>query len=179
MMGIDECYQLGYVIKNHGLNGEVNVFLDVDLPEDYKNLESVFVEIDKKLVPFFIEQIVIKGKKAKVRFEDVDSLSAADELKGKSLYLPLENLPPLSEKQFYYHDVISYAICDQQEGEFGLVEDVITAAHQDLLVIDVKGKEVLVPINDEIIDRVDHDQKKLHVNLPEGLLDIYLKDDED
>jgi len=178
-MGIDECYQLGYVIKNHGLNGEVNVFLDVDFPEEYKELESVFVEIDNKLVPFFVNQIVIKGKKAKINFEDVDSLDAAHELKGKSLFLPLKSLPVLDATQFYYHQVIEYNIIDKEFGGFGSIADIVTSAHQDLLVIEFNGKEVLVPINDEIIDRVDHKNNELYVNLPEGLLDIYLNDDED
>ena len=88
-MNIDECYQLGHVIKTHGLKGEVNIFLDVDHPSEYQELGSVFVEINQKLVPFFIESIQLKGNKALVKFEDVDSLEEAEELQSKRIYRPL------------------------------------------------------------------------------------------
>ncbi|MDX1627122.1 MAG: ribosome maturation factor RimM [Fulvivirga sp.] len=174
-MTVDECYQLGYVIKKHGLNGEVTVFLDVDFPEAYETLESVFVEINQKLVPFFIDQIQIRGKKANIRFEDISSADQADELRGKGLYLPLDQLPQLDENQFYYHEIMGYQLHDQPSGVTGNIISVLTGPQQDLLVVDVQGKEVLVPINDELILRVDHKNKALQVALPEGLLDIYLK----
>lgn len=70
-MNIDACYQLGYVIKKHGVKGEVSVLLDVDFPEEYSELESVFVEINQKLVPFFIEAIQIRDDKAVIKFEHI------------------------------------------------------------------------------------------------------------
>lgn len=174
-MNIGECFQLGYVIKKHGLSGEVNILLDVDVPQEYQNLESVFVEINDKLVPFFIESISIKGNKAIVRFEDVNTAEQADELKGKGLFLPLTVLPELDDDKFYYHQIISYHVMDVTAGDIGTIKDVYTSPKQDLLAIDHQGKEVLVPINDEIIGKVDHESKILNVDLPEGLLDIYLE----
>lgn len=53
-MNIDDCYQLGYIIKPHGLKGELQLLLDVDSPEDYQNLESVFVRQGQQLVPFLL-----------------------------------------------------------------------------------------------------------------------------
>ena len=85
-MNIDACYQLGYVIKKHGTKGEVSVYLDVDYPEEYTNLESVFVETNQKLVPFFIDTNQIRDNKAVIRFEDVDTQDQAAELKSKKLY---------------------------------------------------------------------------------------------
>lgn len=174
-MNIGECFQLGYVIKKHGLSGEVNILLDVDVPHEYQNLESVFVEINDKLVPFFIESISIKGNKAIVRFEDVNTADQADDLKGKGLFLPLSMLPELGDNKFYYHQIIGYHVIDATDGDIGVVKDVYTSPNQDLLAIDHQSKEILVPINDEIIGSVDHDNKQLHVTLPEGLLDVYLE----
>lgn len=174
-MQVDACYQLGYVIKKHGLNGEVNIYLDVDFPEEYSELESVFVEINQKLVPFFIEHLSIKGKKAVVKFEEVDTLEAAEDLRGKSLFLPLDNLPQLDEGQFYYHQVEGYMLIDNQKGEIGKITSILTGPQQDLFAVDVNGTEVLVPITDEIIDRVDHEKSAIFVNLPDGLLEVYLE----
>ncbi|UII34383.1 ribosome maturation factor RimM [Fulvivirga ulvae] len=174
-MNIGECFQLGYVIKKHGLSGEVSILLDVDHPHEYQKLESVFIEINDKLVPFFIESISIKGNKAIVRLEDVTTAEQADDLKSRGLFLPLTMLPELKGDKFYYHQVISYHVIDVTAGDIGTIMNVYTSPNQDLLAVDHYGKEVLIPINNEIIGEADHEKKTLNVNLPEGLLDVYLE----
>ncbi len=174
-MNIDACYQLGYVIKKHGTSGEVSIFLDVDQPNEYSELESVFVEINQKLVPFFIESIQIRDGKAVVKFEDIDTQDDAQTLKAKSIYLPLSTLPELEKDQFYYHQIVGYNIIDQKLGEIGIIKSVVTTNMQDLLVTEHKDKEVLIPINDSIVLDADHKSKVMHVNMPDGLLDVYLE----
>lgn len=173
-MQADDCYQLGFVSKKHGLGGAVVVILDVDYPEDYITLESVFVEINNKLVPFFIESISIKGNKAFVKFEEVDTAESAEELKGNALFLPLDSLPELEEGQFYFHEVIGYHLEDIKYGKVGIIKSILSGPQQDLFQVDAEGKEVLVPIIDDLITKVDHEQKILIVSLPDGFLDIYL-----
>ena len=89
-MKVDACFQLGYVSGTHGLSGEVHVILDSDHPENYKDLESVFLlpKGENTLIPFFIHNIQIKGEKAIVKFEEVTSLNQARVLTGSSLFLP-------------------------------------------------------------------------------------------
>ncbi|MEM6830746.1 MAG: hypothetical protein AAF551_09530 [Bacteroidota bacterium] len=93
----DDCYQLGEVIKTHGLKGEVSIRLDADYPEEYKELESVFLKQEGKLVPFFIDTFHIQASNALVKFEDIDSIDQARELVKCSLFLPLSYLPELAE----------------------------------------------------------------------------------
>ncbi|MEQ8926918.1 MAG: ribosome maturation factor RimM [Fulvivirga sp.] len=174
-MNIDACYQLGYVIKKHGTHGEISAFIDADFPEEYSELESVFVEINKKLVPFFIESIQIRGNKAVIKFEDVNGHEEAYELKSCGLFLPLNTLPKLDSDQFYYHEIHGYHIQDNQKGMLGIIKDVVTTSMQDLIVMEYQDKEVLIPVNNEIIGKVDHQEKVLYVTLPEGLLDVYLE----
>lgn len=169
----DECFLLGYVIKRHGLKGEVSIFLDVDNPDQYSELESVFILMDGKLIPFFIESLSLKGNKAVVCFEDLDTVEQADEIKGKELYLPLSFLPELKGTQFYYHEVVGFKVLDESKSEVGVVTDIYTSTAQELLAIDRKGKEILLPIVDQTILTVDREKKCIEVCFPEGLLDIY------
>jgi 16S rRNA processing protein RimM len=171
----DDCFLLGYVIKPHGLKGEVSVLLDVDFPEDYTEMESVFLEIDQKLVPFFISAISIHRDKAVVKFEDVHTPEAAMNLKGKELYLPASALEPIEDdQQFYFHEIIGFQVRDEKFGDIGVITHVYDSGKQDLLAIDYQGTEILVPLIDEIVLRVDRDNKQMIVALPEGLMDIYL-----
>jgi 16S rRNA processing protein RimM len=177
-MNIDSCYLLGFVIKPHGLKGEVVVQLDVDFPEYYKELESVFISKnqEKILIPFFIEKINLHPQKAQIKLEEVDTLEQAEALVGNEIYLPLSFLPSLTEDQFYFHEIIDFQVLDEDKGTLGYVQDVYQLPNQDLIGMIYQQKEVLIPINDDTVKKVDRENKILFVSLPEGLLEIYLED---
>lgn len=172
-MSYDNYFELGNVAKTHGLKGELILLLDVDQPEYYKKLESIFLEINGKLVPFFIHQIQIQGDQARMSVEDIDSQDAAKELVGKSAWLPLSMLPKLKKGQYYYHDLIDFEVFDKEQS-IGKVLEVIESSHHMLLSVDHKGKEVLIPMEDEIILEVDLEKSIIRTDLPDGLLAVYL-----
>jgi 16S rRNA processing protein RimM len=174
-MHIDDCFNLGYIQKAHGVHGEIIAVMDVDHPENYQKLESVFIEINnKQLVPFFIERISIQKERAIIKFEEVDSLPQAEELISANLFLPLSQLPELGEKQFYYHEITGFLVEDKNLGPLGDIQNVYTLPQQDLVAMSYKGKEVLFPINDQTIVGINKVDKILTVELPEGLLEVYL-----
>lgn len=175
-MDIDSCYQLGYVIKPHGLKGDISIFIDADNPQAYRNLESVLIQQDNQLVPFFIVKIKINGEKAILNLEDSNDIESAQLLKGSALFLPLSSLPELAEDQFYFHEIIGFTVKDDNLGEIGPVTTVYDAGPQDLLAFEYKNKEILLPINDETVRKVDKNKKQILVNIPDGLLDIYLSE---
>jgi 16S rRNA processing protein RimM len=174
----DDCYQLGAVIKTHGLHGEVSILLDVDFPEDYQNLESVFLLQSGKLVPFFIDTIQINKGKAIVKFEDINSIEDASILVKAELYLPITSLPTLPEGKYYFHDLTGCEVLEDDK-LIGIAKEVIDLNSNQLLSVDSDGKEVLIPMMDEILLSVDTASKKIIVKLPEGLLDLYLEEDTD
>jgi 16S rRNA processing protein RimM len=174
-MNVESCFQLGYIIKPHGLQGALLLYLDTDHPEDYETMESVFVEIKQKLVPFFVKAIQVRENRAIVHFENVDSIQEAERLKGLSLYLPLDQLSPLGEGQFYYHDVINFMIVDAADRKIGKIINILELNGNDLFTVDHQGQEVLIPVQDDFIIKVDHDEGIIYMQLPEGLLNVYLK----
>lgn len=177
-MTVDDCYQLGYVIKPHGLRGEIQIFLDVDTPSDYETLESVFVQQGQQLIPFFIESIAVRGEKAIVAFEDIGSIDDSKGLKGLSLFLPLNNLPELEGDDFYYHELVGFSLKDLEGQVIGEVKSVLEAGAQELLsVAHESGKEILIPLTDELIEKLDKEAKLLVMKIPEGLLDVYLNEE--
>ena len=176
-MQVDDCYQLGYVIKPHGLSGALQILLDVDAPEAYSKLESVFVLKGQQLVPFFIQSMAVRGEKAIVTLEEVEGIDAAKALKGTRLYLPLTMLPELAGDEFYYHELAGFSLEDENAEPVGSILAVVEAGAQDLLqVAHPSGKEVLIPLTDALILKVEKKEKKLVMKIPEGLLDVYLNE---
>ncbi|MFP4090787.1 MAG: ribosome maturation factor RimM, partial [Cyclobacteriaceae bacterium] len=76
--------------------------------------------------------------------------------------------------QFYFHEIIGFRIEDELLGTLGSVKDVYEAGPQTLLAMDYQQQEVLIPLTDEIVTKVDKAQQTVYTRLPEGLLDIYL-----
>ncbi len=176
-MNKDQCFQFGYISKVHGLHGEVTVVLDVDYPEEYENIEHLFIEEKSRLSPYFLEHFVPQtGNKVLAKFEELETIEQVKQLVGSKLFLPLTSLPKLKDDQYYFHELIGFEVFDETEGLIGKVEQIYDLQTQDLLGVTYKEKEVLIPIQDGIIQKVEKADKKVYCKLPEGLLDIYLED---
>ncbi len=171
-MKVDNCYQLGGIAKTHGLKGEVILHLDVDDPSAYQNLESVFLEISGKLVPFFISHAQLQGDNLRLKIEDIDDQLGAREIVGAAAFLPVDQLPDLGPDHYYLHEVIGYAVLADGEN-LGEVFEIYDHDTNPLFGFKMKAHEVLVPFNDEFIQKVDKSSKQIHVKLPDGYLEIY------
>lgn len=171
----EECFYLGKIAKKFSFKGEVLVYLDTDEPELYENMESVFVELNKNLVPFFIENSSLhKNDFLRVKFEDVDTEEDADAIMGCELYLPLSFLPKLEGNQFYYHEVIGFEVEDQRLGVVGKIVSINDSTAQPLFEVLNGNVEMLIPMIDQFLIKVDRENKKVIMNLPEGLVEMYL-----
>lgn len=171
----EDCFFLGKIVKKYSFKGELLVTLDTDEPEMYTQMESVLVELNHKLIPFFIESSSLhKSRLLRVQFEEVTTEADADALIGSELYLPLDMLPKLSGNKFYFHEVIGFTAIDTNFGTIGIIKGVNDQTAQALFVIDRNGSEVLVPLNDGFILKLDRQAKEIHLNTPEGLIDLYL-----
>ncbi len=172
----DDCFFVGTIISKFSFKGDVLVKLDSDDPEMYEQMESVFVELGKNLVPFFIEKCSLhKSELLRIKFEEVNTEADADTLLKHKLYLPLEFLPKLSGNKFYFHEVIGFQVEDVNYGFVGIITGVNDTTHQPLFEIERDDKQILIPMNDEFLKEVNRDSKKIIVQTPEGLIDLYLE----
>lgn len=171
----EDCFYLGKIAKKFSFKGEVLVYLDTDEPELYENMESVFVEINNNLVPFFIlNSSLHKGDFLRVRFEDVDNEDEADAIMNKAVYLPLTALPKLEGDKFYFHEVIGFTAEDLRLGDVGIIVSINDNTAQPLFEIKKGEIEILIPMIDDFIVKVDRDNKKIIFDTPQGLIDLYI-----
>lgn len=171
----DDCFYLGKIAKKFSFKGEVLLYLDTDEPELYENMESVFVDLNNNLIPFFIEHSQPhKNDLLRVKFEDVDSEEDADQLIGAPIYLPLKMLPKLEGNKFYFHEIIGFIIEDKKHGNVGKIESVNDSTAQPLFEVRNGDKELLIPMIDHFIVEVDRKDKVIRMDLPEGLIEMYL-----
>lgn len=171
----EDCFYLGKIAKKFSFKGEVLAYLDTDEPEMYEDMESVFVEFNKNLVPFFIESSSLhKNDFLRIRFEDINSEEEADKLLGCELYLPLTMLPKLEGNKFYFHEVIGFDVEDSRLGVIGKIVSINDSTAQQLFEILNGETEILVPMIDNFIVKIDRENSKVVMDIPEGLVDLYL-----
>jgi 16S rRNA processing protein RimM len=109
-----------------------------------------------------------------VRFEEIQDEAAANSIMGSELYLPLELLPKLSGDKFYYHEVIGFELKDKNHGYIGKITGVNDMVSQALFEAEKEGRKLLIPITDDIVVKVDRLNKIIHIDTPEGLVELYL-----
>jgi 16S rRNA processing protein RimM len=171
-----DCFYLGKIVKKYSFKGEVLIKLDTDEPELYEHLDALFIDLRNNLVPFFIESSQLhKSELLRVKFEEVDTELDADSILKCDVYLPLEFLPKLEDDKFYFHEVVGYTVEDVHFGKVGTIKSINDTSSQALFEIDRDGIEILIPMNDDFIKKVDKKKKLIIVETPEGLIDLYLQ----
>ena len=168
-------YYLGKITKKYSFKGELLIKVDADQTDIYKKVKTLFIFHNDKLNTYKIEIIRIhKENVLRVKFETINCENDADVIINCDVFLPLSQLPILTGNKFYYHEVINFLIVDEIFGELGKISNIKENNSQDLFVIDNTKGEVLIPVHDEFIIKVDRVKSQILVKTPEGLIDLYL-----
>lgn len=179
-MNTEDCFLLGKITKPHSFKGEVVLWFDVDDPSQYADIDGFFVETTAGLVPFFIETIRPHQDRFVARLEGVEDERQAQSLAGADIYLPMAALPNLDHTQFYFHEVPGFEVLDTLTNRSaGTILRVLEHGPYPLLEAELEGRMVLIPLPDHIPVEVDRIHRRLFLELPDGLLDVYLNPEGD
>ena len=139
-----------------------------------KGLQAVFIEDKKKsFLPWFIQSATIKNEEeVYLMLEGVNVREAAIKFIQKELWVPEEEFKKFAAKSSPVN-LLGYSIINEKQN-LGVILEVIEQPHQLLCRLEIKNKEVLIPLNESSLIKVDHKKKEVLVQLPDGLLDIYL-----
>lgn len=108
-----------------------------------------------------------------LKFEGVDSISAAEELRGTEVCVPYEELGPPPEGEYYYVDLVGCVVRDaDSDREIGVVEAVLEPGGSLVLEVWRDGREILIPFRSEICVEVEPEKKSIRVRMPEGLEEL-------
>lgn len=105
-------------------------------------------------------------------FKGVMNRDQAETLVGSELFIPETDLPQLDENTYYWHDLIGIAVYTDAEEFLGRLESIIETGSNDVYVVKKDKKEILIPALESVVLEIDLENKRMHVDLPEGLDDI-------
>jgi 16S rRNA processing protein RimM len=164
---------LGRIIKVSGYEGAVTVKLEKTFTENIPQMESVFLEIEGRPVPFFISGLDYSGADIlKLWFEGYDTVEKISEFTGCRILLT-NGVPDESNKKTDNQLLIGYQVHTQEDQLLGPISDILSNNGQWLLnVISLNKKNILIPFHEDFIISIDKKRKIVVMDIPEGLLEI-------
>ena len=169
-----EYFKIGKLVAAFGIKGEMILKHSLGKKSALKGLKAIFIEEQKQsFIPWFI--IAAKPKsddETYIQLEGIDSREAALKLIQKEAWLPEEDFKKQASAT-YPLSFLGFSIIDNGKN-LGPILELIEQPHQLLCRIEIDEKEVLIPLNEQTLQKVDTRKKQVFVILPDGLLDVYL-----
>lgn len=167
--------QIGKIVATHGTGGEIIILHSLGKKNAFKNLKAFFIEEKKEsYIPYFLEKSTAKtDEEAIIKLEDIDNKEQARRFIKKNIWLTENDFDKTADKNAAI-SLLNYSVFNNDE-KLGMVEEIIEQPHQLLLKITYKTKEALIPLHEETVLSIDKKKKEIHVDLPDGLLEIYLE----
>ncbi len=171
---MDQYFKIGKLVASHGLKGHLVLHHSLGKKTSLKGLETIFIEEGKdNLMPYFIKEAKSKNEEELyIRLESIDTKEQARKLTPKEVWITADDFKRFAAAAAPIALLGFTLVADQKK--LGEIVEVIEQPHQLLCTILINNKEVLIPIHEESLDKVDKKKKEVHVTLPSGLLDIYL-----
>lgn len=169
---------IGRTRKAHGLAGELKISIEDRYLEDFMKNERIFLDVRGVKIPYFIANVRGGGEMI-LKLEEVDDRDAAIALQAREVLLREQDILPEharefeveAEEEMEYAHLAGYLMVDETIGEIGTIDEVLEMPQQEMAFLKYKGREVLVPLNQQFIRSVDEQKQQVLMNLPDGLLD--------
>jgi 16S rRNA processing protein RimM len=165
---------IGKIVSVFGLKGEMIVQHHLGNKVAVAKIKVIFLEQEKdELLPYFVEAARKKGEDdLYLKLEGIDSKEAASKFMRREVWMKEEEVQMHTRKNNPI-GWVGYCVVDKGI-DLGNILEIIEQPHQIIGRLEIDSKEVLIPINDQTLEKIDHKSKRLLLNLPDGLLEVYL-----
>jgi 16S rRNA processing protein RimM len=175
---MDKVIRIGKVSRLHGFKGELSLKVDPEFVLSVEDADMLFIEVDQKNVPFFIESCRLTSTGfVLIKFEEVDNEAKATRLRNCQIFLREEDLIVVEQEGDELKRLVNYSVIDSVHGDLGKVAEVVIMPGNCFLVIDKEEGEIFIPIHDDIIKEIDDKKLTIKVITPEGLVELNLEGD--
>ena len=167
-----DCIYLGKILKPFSYKGELKIYIEDFYIDQIKELDSFLLKIQGSYIPFTIKAITKnKSNIFRISLDGINSEDLAKKLAGVEIYTE-NNLikSEVLEKNDNY--IFIGHVIYNNNSIIGKIIDIIENKNQDLFEVVVNEKRILIPIVDEFVVNIDNDNKKIIMNLPDGLTDL-------
>ena len=170
---MEDLVAIAKIVKSRGLRGEVSADVLTDFPERFENLESVIALLpDGTRRNLKIEDFRFQKNRILLTFEEIDSIEAAEDLRGCEICIPESEAVTLEEDEFFDWQLAGCEVKTVEGEKLGFVKELMRTGGTEILVVEGAEKEFLIPFASSVCTEVDVENKLIRVDAPEGLLEF-------
>lgn len=164
-----ELIKIGKTLKTHGFKGHLKVFIDEFYMNDFEDMRAVFIN---NLPYFIISRDINSASQAIVLLEEIDTKEKAHQLQGKDIFAKEDDLTEILDGEEYDH-LVGFEVVDKTTGKIGTIDEIVEMPFQFLAKVLKDKKEILIPLNDDLIVFINEKKKLVEMELPDGFLDVF------
>jgi len=162
----------GWIVAPHGLRGAVRVRPANAQSPNLAAIERCFIQFAEGVREFRLLDVSTAGAKAvRMRLEGIDSIEAAQTLRGRPLLVAKADLPAPAAGEFYYFAVLGFAVHALDGRVIGRIQEVFFNGAHDVWAVRDEGREVLVPVIEDVVKTIDMEHQRVLIDALPGLLD--------
>ena len=164
--------KIGTVVSKHGYKGSIKVSLLLSNIKTFQDIDFVFLDIDRCLIPFKVDKINSSSDNSIIlKLQELNSDEDASEVILKNVYLDKKNSKFIDEESFFYNELLNFVVFKDSK-KIGKIVNINDKLPQPVFEILINDKKFMVPIHDDFIQKIDKEKKSIHIVIPDGLLEI-------
>ena len=165
-----DLYAVGKIVKAHGIKGDVVVQPMTGSVKRFLKLKHAFLgKTATSAREVTVERVHVQERGVRLKLAGIDDRTSAEELRGEVLFVDKQERLRLPHGTYFVHDVIGLQVVDEEGKPLGIVKDVLPLPAHDVYVIDVEGRDIMVPAVKEFIRKIDMNRRTMEVRLIEGM----------
>lgn len=164
--------EIGQIVNTFGIKGMVKVkpFTD-DIKKRFDNLKKVYIQNKNDRKEYEIEEVKYHKEMVLIKFKGIDNPEDANLLRNYYLVVDRNDEEPLEEGTYYIVDMIGLEVYTDKGEKIGTLDDVFNSGSSDIYVVKNElGKQILLPAIEDVIKKIDMEQRKMIVHLIPGLI---------
>ncbi len=164
--------KIGTVVSKHGYHGFIKINIVANSFDSFPKIDHLFIEIDECYIPFMIQKIKsFSGDYLIVKFLEVNSEEDSRGIVHKNVFIESERINYLDNDSLFYNELINFAVFKDSK-KIGYIQNINSRLPQPVFEISYNSGNIMVPIHNDLIKKIDKSNKIIHIDFPDGLLEI-------
>ena len=170
-MSIDHV-KIGTIVSKHGYKGFVKISTSSFNFDKLPYVKHLFIDINNCFIPFRIDEIKSFSDNLLIlKLSEVNTEKEAEDIIFKNVFIDSKSYKPIKGKSFFYNELVSYTVYSKSK-KVGVIDNINSELPQPVFEVLIKSNKVMIPIHEDLIEKIDKKNKIIHIDIPDGLIEI-------
>jgi len=170
-MSIDHV-KIGTIVSKHGYKGFIKISVSSFNFDQLPDIKHIFIDINNCFIPFMVDEIKSFSDNLLIlKLVEVNTEKEAEDIIFKNVFIDSKSYKPIEGKSFFYNELVSYSVYSKSK-KVGIIDSINSELPQPVFEVLIKSNKVMIPIHEDLIEKIDKKNKIIHIDIPEGLIEI-------